>query len=64
MNRFCYDCGHDTFESFDGGYERCTVCCELVGPSEKVGLLRALIRRVLYRWHSNTQDAAARGWRS
>ena len=70
MSSYCYDCGRSRFEGHSGdeGDGRgallsCEHCWELVFEADKIGPLRALVRRALYRWHSNTEDPAARGWR-
>lgn len=59
----CYDCGERHFLAFDDELLVCIGCSELVYPHERVGLFRGLMRRAVRRWHSNTADRAARGWR-
>lgn len=61
----CYDCGRRAFEAGSTLDDMliCTHCSELVYADELIGPFRALARRVLFRWHSNTGDAQARGWR-
>jgi len=62
---YCYDCGRALTRAtpLDGELVVCTHCVEIVAPGEQIGRIAALWRRVIYPWHSATQDPHAAGWR-
>jgi hypothetical protein len=63
--RHCYDCGRRVARDAlrIDTYWVCGYCAELVAGPEMVGALRALSRRMSWRWRSQTADPAGRGWR-
>jgi hypothetical protein len=54
----CYDCGQADWGPFGDGLVRCNHCAELVYPAERIGRVRAFVRRIAYKLgHHNTQGA-------
>jgi hypothetical protein len=63
---YCYDCGRPLAHSEAVNLAGALVCChcaEIVASWEAISGLPALVRRALFRVHSNTADPRAAGWR-